>query len=91
MHVASDDLANECRDSTITIPVSDDPISPTEVNAQILRIKADKACGPDGIALGVIKLLSAHYDPFLLQYMLLHSIQRFPLGQNIWLFLKELT
>ena len=40
------------------MPVLDDPISPAEVAAQIGRLKPDKACGPDGIAPGTLKLLT---------------------------------
>ena len=43
--------------SDVYIPVLDDPITPQEVSDQIKRLKGNKACGPDGIPPGVLKLL----------------------------------
>ena len=47
--------------STIHIPVMDDPISPREVEDQVHRIKAGKACGPDGVPPGVLCCLRRGY------------------------------
>ena len=66
LDVATADPANECRDLYVTIPLLDDPISYTEVSsAQVNKIKADKACGPDGIAPGVFKLLPVYWITFI--------------------------
>ena len=46
-------------DTNVTIPILDDPISPGEVNAQIEKIKPNKACGPDGLSPGIFSLLPA--------------------------------
>ena len=40
-----------------TIPILDDPITPEEVQAQVRRLKPNKACGPDGVSPAVLKLL----------------------------------
>ncbi len=56
MNVPTNNLFNEYRDMTVTIPVLDDPVSLPEVTAQVSKIRADKASGPDGIAPGVFKL-----------------------------------
>lgn len=59
MNVLTDDIADiqVCKEVNVTIPVSDDPISPDEVTAQINKMKADKACDHDGIAPGVFRML----------------------------------
>lgn len=57
MNVPAPDLLNECRDTQVTIPVLDDPISHAEISAQITKINANKACGPDGIAPCVFNML----------------------------------
>ncbi len=46
-------------DAITTIPVLDDPLSSDEVVSQINQIKSDKACGPDGVPPGILKLLPA--------------------------------
>ena len=61
MNVPTDDFTDICREVNVTIPVLDSPISPDEVASQINKMKADKSCGPDGIAPGVFKLLSAQW------------------------------
>ncbi|XP_045134978.1 uncharacterized protein LOC123518302 [Portunus trituberculatus] len=45
----------------VTIPVLDDPITTTEVECQIKKMKVDKACGPDGISPGVLTMLPAQW------------------------------
>lgn len=45
----------------INIPVLDESITTDEVTVQIKKMKADKACGPDGIAPGVFQLLPANW------------------------------
>ncbi len=45
----------------ITIPVLDDSISLAEVENQVKRMKANKACGPDGLTLGVFSMLPAQW------------------------------
>lgn len=53
---------SECDfNSNVTIPILDDPITPEEVQQQIKRIKPDKACGPDGIPSGTMKMLPAQW------------------------------
>ena len=52
-------------DTNVTIPILDDPISPGEVNAQIKKIKPNKACGPDGLSPGIFSLLPAQWILFL--------------------------
>lgn len=59
MNLPTNDFVDICQEVNVTIPVLDDPISPAEVIAQISKMKADKACVPDGIALGVFRLLPA--------------------------------
>ena len=61
MNVPTPNLADECRDAQLTVPLLDDPISAAEVSAQIAKINGNKACGPDGIAPGVFKLLPAQW------------------------------
>ena len=61
MNVPTDDFTDICQEVNVTIPVLDSPISPDEVASQINKMKADKSCGPDGIAPGVFKLLSAQW------------------------------
>ena len=58
---ATSNHVDECRDVTVSIPVLDDLISPGEVSAQVDHIKADKACGPDGIPPGVFKFLPVQW------------------------------
>ncbi|MPC44828.1 hypothetical protein E2C01_038508 [Portunus trituberculatus] len=41
----------------VTIPILDDPISPTEVDCQIRKLKVNKACEPDGLFPGVLTML----------------------------------
>ena len=45
----------------VIIPVLDDPISPTEVENQIKRLKMDKACGPDGPTPGDFSMSPAQW------------------------------
>ena len=61
MNMPTDDFAEICQEINVAIPVLDDPISPVEVTTQINKMKADKACGPDGIAPGVFRLLPAQW------------------------------
>ena len=61
MGTARNNLTDEYRESSVSIPVLDDPITLGEVSTQVDNIKADKACGPDGIAPGVLKLLPLHW------------------------------
>ena len=42
----------------INVTVLDDIISPDEVTSQIVKMKANKSCGPDGIPPGVYKMLT---------------------------------
>ncbi len=58
---ATSSHVDQCRDVTVSIPVLDDLISPGEVSAQVDHIKADEACGPDGIPPGVFKLLPVQW------------------------------
>ena len=44
-------------DPNLNIPVLDDSITTDEVALQIKKLNSDKACGPDGRAPGVFKLL----------------------------------
>ncbi len=41
----------------VSIPLLDEPITPYEVQQQINILKADKACGPDGVSPGIFKIL----------------------------------
>ena len=45
--------------TTVTMPVLDEPILPAEVDMHIKRLKADMACGPDGVSPGVLTMLPA--------------------------------
>lgn len=45
----------------VNIPILDDQISQEEVQKQIDNIKLDKACGPDGVSPGVLKLLTGQW------------------------------
>lgn len=44
MKVFTPDLADECRDAQVTVPLLNDPIS-AAVSAQITKINRNKACG----------------------------------------------
>ena len=41
----------------VSIPLLDEPISVWEVSQQVKRLKPNKACGPDGLAPGIFKVL----------------------------------
>ena len=43
------------------IPVLDDPISPNEVDEAIKSLKKNKAAGVDGLAPGILKLLTTEW------------------------------
>ena len=58
-------------DSVVTIPVIDDPITTEEVIVQINSLNSNKACGPDGVPPGALKLLPAQ---FILQITTLFNI-----------------
>lgn len=45
--------------SNVYIPVLDDPITPQEVSDQLRKLKGNKACGPDGVPPGILKVLPA--------------------------------
>ena len=47
--------------SAVHIPVLDDPVSPREVEDQVRRVKAGKACEPDGVPPGVLKALPTEW------------------------------
>ncbi len=47
--------------SFVNIPLLDDAISGEEVKRQVSNIKPDKACGPDGISPGILKLLPSQW------------------------------
>ncbi len=64
----------------------DDPVSPNEVTAQVNKMKADKSCGPDGIAPGVFKLLPAHW--LLLITTLFNSIFVTAQYRTLWMKAK---
>lgn len=52
----------ECNfDSNVTIPILDSQISPEEVQLQIKQLKPDKACGPDGVPPGILKMLPVQW------------------------------
>ena len=61
MGAARNNLTDEYREPSVSIPVLDVPITLGEVSAQVDKIEANKACGPDGIAPGVLKLLSLYW------------------------------
>ena len=44
--------------TNVQIPLLDDPITTEEVTEQIKQLKPNKACGPDGIAPGALKLFT---------------------------------
>ena len=63
---------NEFR-TNVTIPILDDDITIDEVSKQVVhRLKHDRACGPDGISPGIIKILPARWTYFIL--MLFNSV-----------------
>ena len=43
--------------TNVTIPLLDEAITPLEVQQQVKLLKSDKACGPDGLSPGIIKIL----------------------------------
>lgn len=47
--------------SEASIPVLDEVITPYEVKHQMKLLHPDKACGPDGLAPGILKLLPAQW------------------------------
>ena len=47
--------------SGVYIPVLDDPIDPSEVDASIKQLKSNKAAGTDGAPPGVLKLLTVEW------------------------------
>ena len=55
MGAARNNLTDKYREQSVSIPVLDDLITLGEVSAQVDKIKANKAGGPDGIAPGVLK------------------------------------
>ena len=44
-----------------TIPILDEPISVLEVQNQVRRLKPEKACGPDGVSPGILKVLPVQW------------------------------
>ncbi len=49
----------------VTIPVLDEPIMQVEIEAQIKRLKSNKASGPDGVAPVLLKWLPARWITFI--------------------------
>ena len=45
----------------VYMPILDDPITEHEVCVQIGKLKSNKACGPDGLAPGIFKLLPVNW------------------------------
>lgn len=44
-------------DNSVFVPVLDDAILPMDIEQQIWELKSDKACGPDGVSPGLLKML----------------------------------
>ena len=61
------------------IPVLDSPISPEEVDNSIKRLKANKACGIDGVAPGLLKLLNEEWIIFITYIFNIVFISNYPL------------
>ena len=43
--------------SRVTVPVLDEPVSVFETKCEARNMKANKACGPDGVTPGIFKML----------------------------------
>ena len=58
-------LSEQNFESNIYVPLLDDPILPIEVQNQTKLLKANKACGPDGLSPGMFKIMLAQWILFL--------------------------
>ena len=47
--------------SIVNVPILDDQITAEEIQSQINNIKPGKACGPDGVSPGVLKMLPSQW------------------------------
>ncbi|XP_068228044.1 uncharacterized protein [Palaemon carinicauda] len=56
LNTEENSLLDENIQSFVNVPILDDHITLGKVQSQINRIRPDKACGPDGVSLGVLKL-----------------------------------
>ena len=56
-----EDAPVEDEDYRTYIPSLDDPIAEREVRAATMKLKGDKACGPDGISPAIFKMMSIQW------------------------------
>ncbi len=57
LNPAGEELPSSVDPGNVYVPITDDPITPEEVDDAIRTIKPDKSGGPSGISPGVLKLL----------------------------------
>ena len=56
-----EDTLGEREEYQVYIPSLDDPITEREVRAATVKLKGDKACGPDGVSPAVFKMMSVQW------------------------------
>ena len=61
LNTEENSLVDEDMQSFVNVPILDDLITVEEVQSEIKKIKADKACGPDGVPPGVLRMLPVEW------------------------------
>lgn len=74
---------------SIYLPITDDPITPEEVDAALHKLKQHKSGGPSGVPPGLLKILPANWIVFLASFfsLIMHQI-KYP---HSWTYTKLIT
>lgn len=84
MGVARNIFTDEYRESSVSIPALDDPITLGEASAQVGKITADKTCGPDGTAPRVLKLVHLHWLVLIVPlFNMIFTTAHYPLSWTV--------